>query len=72
MFPKSESEVYITFSLEEDIKRIATFDSSTEIVEGSFKYLIDLFKQSFGDVLILNPNDEMTPIYDAVEVMSKK
>ena len=72
LYPIDDSKVYISLGLNEDIERIKELDSKTEVVKGSFEYLSNILKLDYKDLLVLNSNEEIVPIYDFDVVISKK
>gem|GEM_PF-480958 len=67
-----KQKLYISLGLEEDQKRIASFEEDIEVVEGNYDYLKAILTLDFQDVLILEPNEILEPLYDQIEVMTRK
>ena len=72
LFPKTDNELYISLGLQEDEARMKSLTDSFEIIEGSLDYLKRLLQLVFEDTIILQENEQMVPLYDETEVMSKK
>ena len=71
LYPKNEDKLYISLNLDEDLNRIKTSENN-EVIKGSYEYLLNIFKQNFDDLLIVNPGEEITPVYDFDQVITKK
>ncbi|MBN2604714.1 MAG: DUF1638 domain-containing protein [Bacilli bacterium] len=72
LYPTPESKLYISLDLEQDHERISNLPKETEIIQGSFAYLMNILQLQFDDMLVLNPNETIVPIYDNEKVMTKK
>lgn len=71
LYPTNEKTLYISLNLDTDLKRIKSFNKK-EVVQGSYEYLLNILKQNFDDLLIVNPGEEIIPLYDFDQVITKK
>ena len=69
---KNEQKLYISLGLDEDQKRIKEFQEDIEIVNGNYDYLKAILKLDFTDVLVLKPNESVLPVYDQIDVITRK
>ena len=66
-----EKRLYLSLGLKEDAKKIASLEEEVEIVVGNLRYLKDVLWLNSKDLLKIEVGEEVIPLYDQVEVMTK-
>ena len=72
MYPVSDNIVYISLGLKEDENYIQQLEPDTEIIKGDIRYILNVLNLKSKEVLVLNPDEELVPVYDMDTVMTKK